>query len=512
MKPIFPISFFLLAISLLGQGGEATVADSTSSADSKNKEILAPANLSEVNSAFSDFAPYVSAAGDKLYFSSNRKGNQEDFYISEFTEMKWHKPYPLGPPINTNANEGSMAISADGNLIVFTACGRTDSYGGCDLFMSERVVGGWSEPRNLGRYVNSSSWDGHPSISADGKWLYFSSDRYGGFGSRDIWRSPRREGTWGKPENLGYPINNARDQACPIIHHDGVTLYFSSAGHGGLGMLDIFKAEMDSTGKWGEPVNLGPPVNTPGSDNFFSIPAKGDLIYFSSDRQGGYGGYDVYWLPLSEALRPKIVATLSGTVADKVTGKPLLADITVENIMTGEVLATPKTNPETGEFFLVLPAGETYGISVSAEGYVFSSERYNVPVEEGYQELKVNFELTRVKVGESIEIRNIFFDFNSDSLKPESKSELQRALKLLTEYPNMHIEIEGHADSVGTEAYNLRLSQRRAMAVLRWLVDHGIATKRLKAVGYGESLPATDNVSEDGRQLNRRTEFKIIGN
>jgi outer membrane protein OmpA-like peptidoglycan-associated protein len=476
------------------------------------EEIIPPTNLSDVNSIHSDFAPYVSASGDRLYFSSLRESDSENLYVSEFVNNRWQKPYPLGPPINTKANEGSMAISSDGNLIVFTACGRPDTYGGCDLYFSERTLDGWSEPRNLGRNVNSAGWDGHPSISSDGKWLYFSSDRYGGFGGRDIWRAPRKDSGWGKAENLKYPINNARDQASPFIHPDGTTLYFASAGHGGLGMLDVFKSERDSSGNWSEPVNLGPPVNTPGSDYFFSIPAKGDIIYFASDRRGGYGGFDIYWLPLSEALRPKVVATLAGKVTDRETGAPLDAVITVERIATGEVLAEPRTNPETGEFFIVLPAGETYGISVSAVGYAFSSERYDIPVEEGYQELRMDFKLSRVKVGEIVEMRNIFFDFNSDQLKSESESELQRVLKLLTDYPDLHIEIQGHADSIGTKEYNLDLSKRRAMAVLRWLVDRGVAAKRLKAEGMGDAVPVADNVSEEGRQLNRRTEFHIIGN
>jgi len=474
-------------------------------------DISTPANLSTVNSTRSDFAPYISASGTRLFFSSNREGDQEDLFVSEFSDGHWQTPIPIGPPINTDANEGSMAISADGNTIIFTACGRPDSYGGCDLYISERVAGGWSEPRNLGGFVNSSGWDGHPSISADGQWLYFSSDRYGGFGGRDLWRLPKKEHGWGKPQNLGFPVNNARDQTSPFIHPDGVTLYFSSAGHGGLGMLDVFKSELDSTGKWSQPVNLGPPVNTPQSDYFFSIPAKGDLIYFSSDRKGGFGGFDIYWLPLSDVLRPHVVATLSGSVTDKESGLPLDAAITVERIGTGEVLATPRTNPETGEFFIVLPAGETYGISVTAEGYAFSSERYDIPVEEGYKELKMDFKLSRLVVGESFEIHNIFFDFNSDSLKPESESELKRAADLLVENPELRIEIQGYADSIGTEEYNLDLSKRRALSVLKWLVDHGIEVKRLRAEGFGESSPAADNVSKEGRQKNRRTEFHIIG-
>lgn len=474
-------------------------------------DLASPTNMTTANSVFSDFAPYVSASGKELYYSSNRQDEQEDFYISEFRDNRWHTPVSLGSPINTTANEGSMAISADGNTIIFTACGRKDSYGSCDLYISERVVDGWSEPRNLGNNVNSKGWDGHPSISADGNCLYYSSNRYGGFGNRDIWFSAKKERGWDKAKNIGYPINNARDQASPFIHPDGKTIYFSSAGHGGLGLLDVFKSEVDSSGKWSEPLNLGPPVNTPGSDYFFSVPAKGDLIYFSSDRQGGYGGFDIYRLPLSDALRPKVVATLSGSVRDKDTKMPLFAEITVERIATGEVLATPKTNPETGEFFIVLPAGETYGISVTADGYAFSSERYDIPVEEGYQELKMDFMLSRLVVGESFEIRNIFFDFNSDSLRPESEPELKRAVKLLLDNPKLRIEIQGYADAIGSDEYNLLLSERRAFIVLKYLVDHGIETKRLRAEGYGESMPVADNVSEEGRQLNRRTEFHIIG-
>ncbi len=474
-------------------------------------DLASPTNLTTVNTTHSDFAPYVSASGRELYFSSNREGDQEDFFYSEFRDNRWQNAIPIGAPINTDANEGSMAISADGNTIIFTACGRKDGYGGCDLYISERVLEGWSEPRNLGNTVNSSGWDGHPTISADGNFLYYSSDRYGGFGGRDLWRAPKKDRGWGKAQNLGFPINNARDQTSPFIHPDGTTLYFSSAGHGGLGLLDVFKSQMDSLGKWSDPVNLGPPVNTPGSDYFFSVPAKGDLIYFSSDRLGGYGGFDIYWLPLSDALRPKVVATLSGSVSDKDTKVPLFAQITVERISTGEVLATPETNSETGQFFIVLPAGETYGISVTAEGYAFSSERYDVPVEEGYQELKMDFELSRLVVGESFEIRNIFFDFNSDSLSPESVPELNRAVKLLKDNPELRIEIQGFADSIGTAEYNLDLSNRRAFRVLKYLVDNGIENKRLRAEGFGSAMPVADNVTEEGRRLNRRTEFHIIG-
>jgi len=508
------ISIFIFSFRILF--GEDTLKPPAPQAGNSSQNIgeaIAPTNLSTVNSIYSDFAPYISADGNKLYFASNREGDQEDFYFSDFSDNRWFPAQKLGAPINTNANEGAMAITPDGNTIIFSACGRTDSYGGCDLYISEREANGWSKPKNLGRNINSSGWDAHPSISPDARWLYFSSDRYGGFGGRDIWRVERKpDGSWGKPQNLGYPVNNARDQTSPFIHSDGVTLYFSSAGHGGLGMLDVFKTQIDSTGKWSVPINLGPPVNTPGSDYFFSIPAKGDIIYFASDRQGGYGGFDIYWLPLAEAFRPKIVATLTGTVTDKETGAPLDAEITVERINTGEVLAKPRTNPLSGEFFLVLPAGETYGISVSAEGYVFSSERYDIPLEEGYKELKVDFKLTKIKIGESVEINNIFFDFNSDTLRLESEPELQRALKLLTDYPSLRIEIQGHTDSIGTDAYNKTLSERRAKAVANWLIGHGIDTNRLVIVGLGRAVPASDNVTEEGRQRNRRTEFHIIGN
>ncbi|HHS50185.1 MAG TPA: hypothetical protein ENN07_03630 [candidate division Zixibacteria bacterium] len=473
-------------------------------------DMVAPTNLTMVNSIYSDFAPYVSADGQRLYFSSNRRNGIEDFYVSEFQSNRWQTPTPLGAPINTDANEGSMAVSVDGNTIIFTACGRKDAYGTCDLYISERVAEGWSEPRNLGRNVNSRGWDGHPSLSADGKTLFFSSDRFGGFGGRDIWLSRKTDRGWSRAENIGFPINNARDQASPFIHPDGVTLYFSSAGHGGLGMLDVFKSEMDSLGRWSEPLNLGPPVNTPDSDYFFSIPAKGDLIFFSSDRAGGYGGFDIYYLPLSEALRPKVVATLSGSVSDKETGLPLSAEITVERIATGEVLASPRTNPETGEFFIVLPAGETYGISVSAEGYAFSSERYDIPVEEGYQELKMDFKLSRLVAGETFEIRNIFFDFDSDSIRSESIPELNRAVKLLEDNPSLQIEIRGHTDAIGAEEYNIDLSHRRAFNVLKYLVENGIEVRRLAAKGYGTSEPIGDNITEEGRRLNRRTEFHII--
>ncbi|MBN1755788.1 PD40 domain-containing protein [bacterium] len=475
-------------------------------------EIVQPVNLSQLNSKCADFAPYIMASGNLMFFSTSRTGGKggEDIWFARSSERGWTDPQNLGVPINTGANEGSLTITPDGNEMYFTVCGRDDSYGGCDLYYSRRERGGWTEPVNLGMTINSSSWEAHPSISPDGKTLYFASRQFDGYGGIDIYYSVKTGDDWAPAKMLEYPINNARDQTCPFIHSDGKTMYFSSSGHGGLGGLDVFKTTLEENGKWSLPVNLGSPLNTAQNDYFLSIPASGEFVYFASDRKGGFGNSDIYRVGLEEALQPKIVATVVGKVIDKNSSEPLDAEVLVERLSTGEELAHLSTNPETGEYLVVLPAGEQYSVSVSAEGYVFSTNTFEIQPAEGYKELHWQFELQPVEVGEKIVINNIFFDFDKSEIKPESESELNRVIQLFNKYPNLKIEIQGYADSVGHEAYNLWLSQTRAEAVMNYLLDKGVSQDRLSAQGFGIANPVAPNLTAEGRRLNRRTEFHII--
>jgi len=389
-----------------------------------------------------------------------------------------------------------------------TICGRPDSYGECDIYVSYKEGETWTEPQNLGKNVNSTWWDGHPSLSPSGDTLFFASNRFGGFGGMDIYFTYKTETGWAKAKNFGYPINNARDQTSPFLHIDGKTLYFSSAGHGGLGGLDVFFTRYDSaTGRWTRPVNLGPPINISGNDYFFSVPGAGDYIYFASDRPGGYGGFDIYSYPLEQWQRPGVVATLVGKVVDAETGKPVASVVTIERLSDGTVVQTLRTDSLTGEFFAVLPAGQIYGISVSAPGYAFASENYEIKMEQGFNELHHTFKLRRIEIGSIVSLVNIFFDFGKYDLRPESEPELQRIYDLMREYPDMKIEVQGFADSIGSTEFNLFLSRMRAKAVRDWLVSHGIDSSRIRYVGYGEE---EQGATEEELQKSRRVQFKII--
>ncbi|MCD6097784.1 PD40 domain-containing protein [bacterium] len=469
---------------------------------------IQPINISSVNSGWADFAPYITADGRFLYFASSRGGN-EDFYCSRRVGNEWEAPENIGPPVNSEYNEGSLCITPDGSMIIFSSCGRPDSHGGCDLYFSRMTKDGWSEPENLGPSVNTFAWEGHPSISADGKTLYFASNRLGGYGGFDIYCSDRLpDGSWSKARNVGYPVNTARDELSPFIHTDGQTLYFSSAGHRGLGLLDIYRTVKGEDGRFSPPENLGPPVNTQSNDYFFSIPASGDYIYFSSARKGGFGDSDIYFMLLEEALKPRVVATVSGKVMDSRTKEPVSASIRIENLTDAVFVGSFRTNPSTGGYYVVLPAGKLYGITVESPGYAFFSMHFEPSVDEGYKEFNIPVLLKPVEVGEVLQINNIFFNFNSDSILPESESELLRAVKLLNDYPDVGVEILGYADSIGTEAYNLELSHRRAEAVKNYLVEHGIDASRLVAKGMGERPPATG----EPLALQRKTEFRIVAN
>ena len=500
---------FLIIIALQSYvaGQDTQPKDSSSQQEAIKGDLM---NISEINSSKSDFAPFIMPDGKTLYFSSTRDGGLggEDIYVSHWTGTKWTIPENLGKPINSPKNEGAMCFSPDGMEMFITICGRKDSYGGCDIYVSYKVGDSWTEPENLGSNVNSSWWDGHPSLSAGGDTLFFASDRFGGYGGLDIYYCVKTEKGWSKAKNLGYPINNARDQTSPFLHLDGITFYFSSSGHGGLGGLDVFFSRLDTTtGEWGKPLNLGPPINTEGNDYFFSVPASGEYIYFASDRPGGYGGFDIYSYPLKKWQRPTPIATLVGEVIDAKTGKPVFADVKIERLKDGKLLSQLKTDSLTGKFFVVLRANEKYGISVSADGYVFTSENYEIKLEEGYNEIHQVFKLEPVKVGAKIKLENIFFDFAKAELRKESEAELKRVAELMEKYPEMKIEIQGFADSIGTKKFNLWLSRQRAKAVYDWLVAHGVEAKRMSYKGFGEE---EQGATEEELQKSRRVQFKII--
>ncbi|MBU0489576.1 MAG: OmpA family protein [Bacteroidetes bacterium] len=437
----------------------------------------------------------------------------EDFYISRKTDNGWSPATNLGPPINTDKNEGAQAISPDGQILIFTACHRDDGLGSCDLYFSQKVGDRWTKPANMGDVVNSKQWESQPSIASDGRTVYFASGRDGGKGSMDIWVTQLKDdGTWSVPENLGNVINTPGNELSPFIHTDNQTLYFASDGREGMGGLDIFYTRKGPDGKWVEPTNIGYPINTEADESSLNVASSGKTAFFASNSLNGKGKYDLYSFELYEAARPKTTTYLKGRVFDKETGIGLAAKFELTDLETNKLVVESFSDAETGGFLVTIPPEKNYALSVSKQGYLFYSENFSLKGKTNMDEpyLK-DVPLQPVKEGTVVVMKNIFFETASFALLDESKTELANLISFLNGSPKVKIEISGHTDNVGKDDYNLALSHSRAKSVYEYLIAHGIAKERLTYKGYGEKAPIDTNDTEDGRANNRRTEFKVTG-
>ena len=443
-----------------------------------------------------------------IYFSGMR---QEDFYVSfRRSDGTWTRAVSVGPPLNTRGNEGAQTIGPGGQYMYFTACDRPDGLGRCDIYYSTFNGRSWSAPVNIGGPVNTQYWESQPSISADGKTLFFVSNRPGGFGGLDIWISKMGDdGNWQDPVNAGDAINSAGDEVTPFIHFDGKTLYFSSNGRPNLGGFDIYVTRLGSDGKWSEPLNVGYPINTHNDEMGLAIESNGYRAYYSSTTTAGRQK-DLFYFDLHEEVRPERVSYLRGRVFDFDTRRRLKAGYELINLTTGKLVDRAFTTDD-GQFLVCLPSGFTYGLNVSAEGYLFYSE--NFPFEDDYTEFRPlvkDIYLSLIRPGEKLVLYNVLFNINSSVLLQNSLPELETLLKLLTENKGLRVEIGGHTDDTGSDELNQRLSEERALSVVRFLAGRGIDPKRLSHKGYGKSMPVKDNTTAEGRRLNRRTEVVII--
>lgn len=484
----------------------------------KNPVPFNPKNLGEnVNSPDHEYLPCLTADGEKLIYTAVR-GDQEDFFLSKKENGIWQPGQPIAS-VNTEYNEGAQSVSADGKLLVFTICDRPGGLGRCDLYFSEFVNGKWSPVKNLGAPVNSSAYESLPSLSADGKTLFFTSDRRGGLGGLDLWFSQRQPGgKWSEPQNPGAPVNTAASDQAPFIHPDGQTLYFMSKGHPGMGEYDLYLSRRLPGGKWGEPQNLGFPINTKGNEGAFTVSLDGKTAYFATDKEGGLGKNDIYTFDLHEGARPQPVTFVKASVSDAETKAKLSATVEFVDLATGQVFASTVTD-NSGEFLVTLPAGKDYALNVSKEKYLFHSENFALAHGGSLEKpFLLDISLTPIPVGgagdpatksKPIVLKNVFFETGSAALKKESQTELNRLKKLLEDNPGLKIQINGHTDNVGSDADNLALSEARAKAVFDYLAANGVAANRLKFKGFGETAPIASNDSEEDRQKNRRTEFVI---
>lgn len=498
-----------------------------------NPIFIEPYNLGQnINSKLDEYWPSLSADGSTMIFTvlvpkdpfegedtglpKTAINFREDFYVSYRREGEWQPREPV-VSLNTNSNEGAQTLSADGNWMFFTACGRSGGKGSCDIWFSKRTADGWSQPTNVGAPVNTAFWESQPSFSSDGRTLYFVSSRPGGKGKKDIWKAYitgyKKDGTpfFGKVENLGPQINSEGDENSPFIHHDNQTLYFSSDGWPGMGAMDLFYSKHDSINGWQRPINLGYPLNTEKEEIGLVINAKGDLGYFSSNGLEAREDKDIYQFTIPEQIRPKPVTYIKGKVFDMDTREVLSADIRINKLPNGELSVNTFTAPHSGEFLFCLPAGDSYALNIQKEGYLFYSDNFEVSAKGTIAKPQMlNVYLSQIKEGASFVLRNVFFESDSYQLMAESFTELNYVVRLLQLNPSLKVEIGGHTDATGSKAYNLDLSEKRAKAVYDYIVDKGIAVTQLHYKGYGFDQPLESNATEEGKSKNRRTELKVI--
>jgi len=480
-------------------------------ANSSSPSLLSLVPLgSEINTEHDEYFPKLTADNKTIIFT-RKTANQENFYESHLENGNWSVAQKLEGTINSeNYNEGAHCISPDGKYLFFTACNWPDGLGSCDIYVAKRENGIWGKPHNLGAPINTKGWESQPAISADGKTLYFVSNRTGSIGGYDIYKSTlKADGTWNTPQNLGPTINSPYDESAPYIHPDNKTLYFASDGWPGFGRKDIFQSTLGEDGNWSIPVNLGPSINNFRDQVALHVSMNGKIGHLAA--QDSAGQQDIYRFEVPQYQRPGAIAYIKGEVRDALTNAPLRALISVTNTETNERVFEDDSDILDGQFLATLPLGHNYAVHVQSEGYLFDSRQYALDNPAFANEsFYVPIRLSPITVGSSSQLSNIYFDTNSAHVLPQSEADLAALTAFLKTNAQLQIEIAGHTDNTGTVQGNITLSEERAKAVRKRLVERGIAEKRLIIKGYGQSVPVADNGTEAGRRLNRRTTFTVI--
>ncbi|POY35996.1 hypothetical protein C3K47_12390 [Solitalea longa] len=488
------------------------LADSKFAIDAKKHPVpFTPKNLGNaINTDADEYLPSLTADGKQMIFT-RKEHNNEDFYTSQFINDQWTPAVKLSGNINTPyLNEGAQSLSSDGQYLLLTICNAPGGFGRCDLYYSRLEGSEWAAPVNIGAPVNSGAWESQPCLASDGRTLYFASDRKGGQGKIDIWKSYLQDdGTWTEPENLGPNINTPYDEQSPFIHPDNETLYFSSNGWPGMGNSDIYIARKNEDGSWSQAENVGYPINTNMDDFCLVVTGNGNKGYFSTNNTAGKAGHDLYSFDIPQELKPKNLTFIKGFVFDETTKENLDALVEVQNLKTGKTVYRSVSNSESGQFYASLPHGNQYAMNVSREGYLFYSGYFSTLEANNTNVICLKAPLKEIAVGEKIVLKNIFFETNSYKLSSESMIELQKVIAFMKSNPKIAIEISGYTDNVGEDQSNQVLSENRAKVVYGYLLRSIPNPKRFTYKGFGESQPIDTNETPQGKANNRRTELKI---
>lgn len=462
-----------------------------------------------INFKNKQYFPVLTADNETLIFTARSDGGDENLYTSQLINGNWSAPKSISDKINTTANEGTCSISADGRTLVFTSCDGKNSLGSCDLYISKKFGEEWSTPENLGSSINSPFWEAQPSLSNDGRVLYFSSDRQGGYGRKDLWISELKDNNiWTKAINLGDVINSANDEISPFIHANGHTLFFASDGHLGMGGLDLFMTE-SKIGVYSKPENLGFPINTHDDQVALFISADGSKGYYSSNVKSDIKLFQ-FDIPKKLSDKFKRASFVKGIVQDASNNQNLSAEIELIDLKSNTVVEKTISDAITGQYTAVLPNGSQYGLFINKKDYFFKSLTFNFSEKTEADGKTINILLDPIKKDVRTVLNNIFFDSGKAELRPESFTELEKLQLLLTQNPSLQVEISGHTDDVGKDTENQILSEKRALSVADYLIKKGINTQNIKVKGYGKTKPIVPNTSEENRQINRRIEMSIL--
>lgn len=487
----------------------------------ENPVPFKPINMgSSINSKDNEYFPGLTIDGQNFYYTRlvmSGKRPQEDFFWSKAINDSTFQPSIAMPyPVNTFDNEGTISVTADGKFIFFTACNRVDNngipigLGSCDIYFSQYNNGKWSNPVNLDAPINSASWESQPSISSDGLTIYFASNRPGGFGGSDIYKSEFKNGRFQSPVNLGPEINTSGEEQSPFLHFDNQTLYFSSDGIPGMGNKDIFMSKLGDNGKFGKAENIGYPINTGGEEIGLIVDRLGQYGFMSSNREGGLGGLDIYKFAIHEKMKPEPINYVKGFVYDAKSKEKIGAKVELYDLETGQLVTSITSNKTTGEFLVTLKANKNYMLNVDQVDYLFYADNFSLKESKNMEPFIIEVPLKKPDKDIEIKLSNVFFDTDKFDIKDESKLELDKLVTLLKKFPFMKIEIGGHTDNSGDKTKNKTLSQNRAKSVKDYLISKGIESTRLSAIGYGDSKPIVSNDTPEGRAENRRTVFKVI--
>jgi len=511
-----------------------------------------PKNLGEgVNTSFSEYFTTLTVDQTELLFTreidiqSQTGRGQEDFFISAFENSIWQLGEPMPKNINTPNNEGAPTFAPDGRTLIFVGCAdergyygnNRRGYGSCDLFITEKIGNSWTDPINLPGEVNSRAWETQPSLSSDGKTLYFIRGTIRPSRGRqkrngDIYMSKlNTDGTWSAATKLPDYINTPQSESSVFIHPDGKTLYFGSNGHIGMGGYDLYMTQIQPDGRWSRPKNLGYPINTENDETSLLVFSNGQYAVFASDRPGGFGKSDLYGFEMPKQIQPTKTIYMTGLVYDKTNQKKLEAEFSLLDLDTGKEIIFSRSDPQTGEFLVTLPVNKEYALSVNKNGYQPYSVNFNLISQENSSE-PYHQDVPMVPLdnltAENV-LQNVFFDVDSYQLRPKSYIELDLLVAHLNNHQNLVIELQGHTDAQGDADHNMTLSTNRAKSVMDYLISKGIQESRLSFKGYGETKPSfsTDasgksaeltetyinslpiEIQKDAHQQNRRTVYVV---